>query len=435
MSWLYNSIYLLAIILATPWLAIRSLRTGRYRDGWLEKLFGFVPQLDSQPTLWLHGVSVGEIQLLRPIAEQLQLRFPDHRIVISTTTVTGMRLARQLFPTQIVFYFPLDFSWAVGQALRRIRPHMIVLGELEIWPNLIAQASQQRVPVAIINGRLSERSFCRYSRFNWLLRPTFGRLRLVLAQNETYAQRFRELGVPATCVRVSGSTKFDNVNLERSSSQVSRLKELVGLTPQHRVIVLGSSQDPEESHVLQAFGQLVAEQPALRLIVVPRHAERFESVFQLLYKSQLRVARRSEIHTSIPASDWQIILVDTIGELRWWWGLAEIAVVGGSFGSRGGQNMLEPSAYGCNVSFGPHTWNFREIVNSLVEHEAVSVLEKLTDLHSWLRNELENPEPGRQRGERARAAILRHQGASDRTIDQLECLLRESNINSSRIAA
>ncbi len=435
MVWFFNAIYLLTLMFASPWLVIRAVRSGRYREGWREKLLGLVPRVSDQPTIWLHGVSVGEVQLLKPIADRLSASFPNYRLVISTTTGTGMKLARSLFANHTVCYFPLDFSWAVKRALALIQPSMIVLGELEVWPNLVALAHRQEIPVVVINGRLSEKSFRGYLRAAWLLRPTFSKLALILAQNATYAARFRELGGPCPRICVTGSTKFDNVTLDRNDHNVEQLRQLIGVGNRFRIIVAGSTQDPEEAFILAAFQQLAHRFPELRLVVVPRHAERFEQVYHLLRESKLSVIRRNQIQKPIAAEAWQVLLVDTIGELRYWWGLAEVAIVGGSFGTRGGQNMIEPAGYGANVAFGPNTWNFRDVVKALTEHEAVTVLADLSEIDGWLNHQLDFPEPGRERGSRARQTILEHQGATDRTVGFLGELLAGASTCSARSAA
>ncbi len=278
----------------------------------------------------------------------------------------------------------------------------------------------------VVNGRLSDRSFRGYSRFRRLLQPTFARLSLVAAQDETTAQRFCDLGVAPQRVHVSGSLKFDNVNADRQHPEVLARRKLAGLEEHHRVIVVGSTQDPEEHAALTALERLVPTHPNLKMIVVPRHPERFNEVNDLLRRGKLKVVRRSEIAVSTSADDWQVMLVDTVGELKWWWGVAELALVGGSFGSRGGQNMLEPAAYGAKVAFGPNVWNFREIVRSLLEKDAVWQLPSLDALTDWINDSISDPLSGQSRPQRAIELIRSHQGATDRTCELLESLLKSS---------
>lgn len=412
---------------AAPYIAVRAVRTGRYREGWAERILGRVPELSGDAgCIWMHGVSLGEVQLLRPLVEHFDASDSQRRVVLSTSTLTGMQVAKRSLPGTTSFYCPLDFSWAIKQALIRLKPRLIVLGELEVWPHLIGIATARNIPVAVVNGRLSDRSYRGYSRFRGLLQSTFSRLSLVAAQDDTTAQRFRELGVAPDRVYVSGSLKFDNVNADRLHPEVVARRQLVGLKEHHRVVVVGSTQDPEEQAALSAIEQLLPKHPDLKLIVVPRHPERFDEVDQLLRQGSLKVLRRSQIAQSTSAEDWQVLLVDTVGELKWWWGLAELAMVGGSFGSRGGQNMLEPAAYGAKVAFGPNVSNFREIVRALLEKDAVWQLPSLDALTDWINDSISDPLAGQNRPQRAIELIRSHQGATDRTCGLLESLLKSS---------
>lgn len=428
-GWARNAVYLSALGLALPWLCWRRVRTSRYQAGLEQKLFGLaqptakLDSADNLPTIWLHGVSVGEIQLLKPLVAAWQARHPGWRFVVSCTTDSGMQVARTAFGDDVLlFYFPLDFTWAVSRTLDCLRPDMLVLGELELWPNTIDACRDRRIPVAVVNGRLSERSFSRYRRFSWLTRPMFDKLSLIAAQSESNAQRFRRCGAATTTI-VTGSIKFDNVSFDRQAPAVARLRRWAGLQPEHRVWVMGSTQAGEELPAVHAWQQLRIQFPLLKLIIVPRHPDRFQQVAEDIQRTGVRMQRRSAAGELQSADDWDVLLVDSVGELKWWWGLAEIAIVGGSFGARGGQNMLEPAAYGANVAFGPNTSNFRDIVELLLTGDGAVRLPSLDDLTDWLRQQLLDPEPGRQRGRRAQAIIARSAGALDRTLDALDGLL------------
>ncbi len=417
--------YATVLTAASPWLALRAARTGRYREGWSQRLLGRIPKLaENETSIWFHGVSLGEVQLLKPLVEHFQRIQDTHQVVLSTSTLTGMEVARRSATTHAPFYCPLDFTWAVKESIARVNPRLIVLGELEVWPNLIASAHQQNIPVAVINGRLSDRSFRGYYKFKRWIAPTFERLSLVAAQDETTAERFRALGVAADRIHVAGSLKFDNVSVDAQRPEVIRLRELMGLKNHHRVFVAGSTQDPEEAAALAATSKLLDRFPDMRLIVVPRHPERFDEVDALLRRSELKVLRRSQINESVTADQWQVLLVDTVGELKWWWGLAELALVGGSFGTRGGQNMLEPAAYGAKVAFGPNVSNFRQIVSMLKEKDAVWQLPTLDALPAWIDDHMSHPEIGRDKTARAVELIRSHQGALVRTCNLLQPLLK-----------
>ncbi len=430
--WLRNAIYAGLIFCLTPWILKRMVTTGRYRQGWRDKLFGLAslssgtPLMTNAPLIWLHGVSVGEIQLLRPLIEELRAHRPDLRFAVSTTTETGMELARKLLQDSVLlFYFPLDFSWSVRRTLQALKPSLIVLGELELWPNLLDTAHAMQVPIAVVNGRLSERSFRGYQKFFRWTRGMFSKLNSVSAQSATYAQRFVDCGTPPDHVRVTGSLKFDNVSFDRHAPEVESLRRLVGLSDPtssgKRVWVVGSTQTDEEKAACSCFARVREEFPDLKLIIIPRHRERFDTVADELRRiaacqsSPLHIIRRSTLAVPVDANDWDVLLVDTIGELRWWWGLAEIAVVGGSFGKRGGQNMLEPAAYGVNVGFGPNTSNFRDVVEMLLASDAAQRIASLDALDAWLLEQLRNPEAGQQRGQSAQKLVEEQQGALQRT--------------------
>ncbi len=389
---LIDLLYLLLLTAAAPWLAWRAARTGRYREGFRAKFFGQVPLRTSHARcVWLHAVSVGEVNLLAPLLTEWTRRHADWECVISTTTQTGYALARNKYPDHTVFYCPLDFSWAVRRAMRRVRPDLLVLAELELWPNLIGAARACGARVAVVNGRLSDRSFRGYRRIRWLLRPVLAQLDLVAAQNQQYAARFVELGVPAQRVVATGSVKFDGCQSDRQNPATRALARLAGVTGEDIVFLAGSTQQPEETLALETFRELSAQFPRLRLILVPRHAERFDAVAELLSHSPVSWQRRTQLDDAGRDPQARVLLVDRIGELGAWWGVAQIAFVGGSLGTRGGQNMIEPAAYGAAVSFGPRTHNFRDVVAALLTADAAVVVADGNELTAFVRRCLEDP--------------------------------------------
>ena len=230
MAYLYNFAYLVVIILASPFLIVSSIRNGKYRQGWGAKFLGLVPRSrNDKPCIWLHAVSVGEVNLLQPILTEISLKHPDWECVISTTTLTGMNLAKRKYSQYTVFYCPLDFSWAVASAFRRIKPAMLVLVELEIWPNMIRTAHKRGCPIVIANGRLSEQSFAGYRKISFLIRQTMRRITAVAAQNKDYASRFVSLGVDTSRVHITGSIKFDGAQTNRNNEATQSLMALSGL--------------------------------------------------------------------------------------------------------------------------------------------------------------------------------------------------------------
>lgn len=423
-AYFLNAIYLTLIALASPWLMWNAWRKGKYREGYAAKLWGVAPRrMSSGPCVWLHAVSVGEVNLLAPVLKEIAARHPDWECVISTTTRAGYELAWKKYADHPVFYCPLDFSWAVRRALRRIRPDLLVLAELELWPNLIRAAREQGVRIAVMNGRLSAHSFRGYSRIRPFVRRLLASIDLIAAQNREYADRFLALGAPVERVHITGSVKYDGAQTDRRNPATLRLAKLAGVAQDDIVWLAGSTQAPEEAVVLDVFRQLAAEFPRLRLILVPRHPERFGEAAELIARSGLPWRRRSELeHVPIGAAP-RILLVDAVGELGAWWGTAQIAFVGGSLGKRGGQNMIEPAAYGAAVSFGPNTRNFRDIVDQLLAARGAVVVRDQGELAAFVRRAILDDRFATELGLRAKHFVASQLGATARTVDLLATLM------------
>ncbi len=455
-SWLLNVIYLAILVVASPLIVWQAVRTGKYREGFRAKFLGWVPTRDGNaPCIWVHAVSVGEVNLMATLIRELRTAHADWQFVVSTTSRTGYELARKKYADLTVFYCPLDFSWAVRTALRRIRPTMLVLAELELWPNLIMATKQYGARVAIVNGRLSDHSFPGYRRIRPFISRLLRQVDLIAAQNDESAQRFLALGAPSGRVHVTGSLKYDGAQTDRQNPRTQSLRALAGIADDDIVFLAGSTQEPEEQIAIDIFRRLAPEHPRLRLVLVPRHPERFDAVAQLLDASHLPWQRRSQLdpaprsatasRLNIPNSPLPIphsllaprssLLVDTVGELGAWWGTAHIAFVGGSFGSRGGQNMIEPAAYGAAVSFGPNTWNFRDIVATLLAADAAVVVNDTATLEAFVRRCLDDPTFAEQLGTRAQLLVRTQLGATARTIDLLDQTLNNRSSYIHREAA
>jgi 3-deoxy-D-manno-octulosonic-acid transferase len=421
--WLLNGIYLLALLLLSPWLVWRAIRTGRYRRGLLAKLFGQQPVPPQPGCVWFHGVSLGEIHLLRTLVPAFRKRHPKRPCVISTTTETGYDEARRTFPDLPVIFFPFDFSWAVRRTLKHLQPALVVLAEGEYWPNFLIAAQRLGVPVAVVNGRMSPRSFRRYQSVSWLARWLLNKLTLLAVQTEAYDACLCALGADRGRIRVTGSIKFDGVETDRRHRRTEELRRLLSVTSDDLVWIAGSTQAPEEELVLRMYPALRAAHPNLRLVLVPRHPERFDEVASLVQRARLRLVRRSRL--SQPLEDRSaVVLVDSMGELMYLWGLCEIAFVGGSLdGKRGGQNMLQPAAVGAAVLFGPHVWNFKDQAQRLVEAGGAIQVADAAALEANLRRLLANASERQALGLAGREFVLSQQGATRRTIDLLGELL------------
>jgi 3-deoxy-D-manno-octulosonic-acid transferase len=429
-SWLLNLVYLAIIAVCFPVIIWRAMRTGKYREGYREKLLGLVPRrLGNETCIWIHAVSVGEVNLVATLLRELHARHPDWQIVVSTTSRTGYELARKKYADYTVFYCPLDFSWAANTAMRRIRPTMLVLAELELWPNLITSAKRQGARVAIVNGRLSDHSFPGYRRIRPLVAALLRGVDLIAAQNEESASRFRALGAPAECVHITGSLKYDGAQTDRNNLRTEALRQIAGIGPDNIIFLGGSTQEPEEQYAIEIYRRLAKQHPQLRLILVPRHAERFDAVAKLLEASGLSWRRRTQLTSQPPdppGAARRILLVDTVGELGAWWGTTQVGFVGGSFGERGGQNMIEPAAYGAAVSFGPNTWNFRDIVAALISNNAAVTVQNASELESFVRRCLDEPAYAGELGSRAQEFVRSNLGATRRSVVLMESLLNAS---------
>lgn len=432
---LLNFLYCAALWLASPLVIYRAARYGRYRRGVRQKFLGLSREdlefadetlklRDAAPVAWFHAVSVGEVNLITGLVREFRATHPDYQVVVSTSTDTGYDLAKSRFDDLPVFFCPLDFTWAVNRTFATLRPRLLVLAELELWPNLIRFAGQWGCRVAVANGRLSKRSADRYRRFARLLSPAFSRLDWIGCQDASYAERFIACGARPEAVAITGSIKFDDAPSTRDTLEIHRIARWAGVDPWHQVLVAGSTHSGEEAIALQAYQQLSAEHRELRLVLVPRHKERFDEVARLIVAAGYQVERRSERLS--PSDHWPadtVVLVDTLGELLHWWGISRIAFVGGGFGARGGQNMLEPAGYGSAVCFGPNTQNFEDIARRLVEAEGAVRLQEPADLARFAERCLTDPPAADSLGRRAQEVVAAHRGATVRTIQQLSQLL------------
>jgi 3-deoxy-D-manno-octulosonic-acid transferase len=438
--WLFNLIYFGILLFCAPILLYQSVRHGKYRTGWRQKLFGRVPKrqrilkgrAESPHTkiVWFHAVSVGEVKLLHPLLQKIRDTKPDWCCTISTTSKTGMDLAKQMFGHEwTVFYCPLDFSWAVRTALQRIKPDMLVLVEQELWPNLIETAKKSGVKLAIVNGRFGEGGYKRYLWIRPIVAPLLQQFDLIAPQSELYAGWFRRLGVSSEVIRITGSIKFDGANTDRNNPGTEHLRTLAGILADDIVFVAGSTQHPEETFAIECYEHLKKDFPQLRLIIVPRHPERFEEVSAMLNSKDILWERRSTLPEERKSQHPRILLVDTIGELGKWWGTATIAYVGGSMGKRNGQNMIEPAAYGAAVCFGPNTKNFHHVVEMMLRDNAAQVVHDQREMEHFVRRCLEEPGFAEQLGTNAQNLVQRQIGATQKTLEALQTVLENGKNN------
>jgi 3-deoxy-D-manno-octulosonic-acid transferase len=382
--------------------------------------------------VWLHAVSVGEVNVSKPLVAALEEALPGGEVVVSTITETGQEVATRAFGADRVFYCPYDFSWMVRRALDRTRPDMLVLMELEIWPNLIREATRRGIPVIVANGRISDRAFARYRHTKWAFRGSLRRLAAFCAQDETCAARARELGVPAERVHVTGNLKFDSVPAAPSEAKVAALRQQLGIGAEDRVIVGGSTHPTEEAALGRAYDALKKDHAGLRLVVVPRHPERFAAAEADLRALGLAVWRLTRADAGEGPEPDAVVLVDRMGVLGSLYALASVAVVGGSFYRHGGQNPIEPAALGVPPVFGPHMFNFQQVAQLLLDSKACVKLETSSELAGTLHALLQDEQRREALGRRARAAVEGARGATPRTIRLIRRILPPTTPSSAR---
>jgi 3-deoxy-D-manno-octulosonic-acid transferase len=420
MMWLaYEGLVLLGLLLYLPRALWRRrlphrgwrMRLGRYPAALASRLHG-------RRSLWVHAVSVGEVLAARPLLRRLEAAAPEQPVVVSTVTSSGFAVAQEhLGRNGVAVYFPLDLRPCVRRALEALRPGLLLLMESELWPLVIHEAHARGIPVAVVNGRVSERAFRRWRLARGLLAGTLGRVRLFLMQREEDASRLRRLGAPADRVRVVGSLKWEASLSARPSAQaIGEAARRLGLDTRTPVLVGGSTHRGEEDALLGALARLRVGAPELRLILAPRHLERLGEVEALVRRAGLHPLRLSSPE---PAPVWDVGLVDTFGQLSLYYGLATVVFIGGSLIPHGGQNPLEAASLGKPVLFGPSMHNFSDIARQLLDAGAARQLRSRRELAGALRPLLQRPGDAQALGRRAQELTERSQGAADRTLEAL----------------
>ena len=420
----YNLAMLAALVLGAPWWLWKMATTHKYREGLMERL-GRVPirLRPAKPVIWLHAVSVGEVLAVSRLVSELDRAFPGHQLVISTTTRTGQALARERFGANRVFYCPLDLPSAVSAYLNVLQPKLFILAETEFWPNLLSGCYRRGIPVAVVNARISDRSWPRYLRLRSLWQPFLSHLSAVLAQSDTDAERLKAIGCSSERVSVAGNLKFD----VRAAWEAEATVQLRALAPGLRFVVAGSTLEGEEAALIEAWPRLLEADPQLVLVLAPRHPERFAAVAALLDHTGISWLKRSDWQASprqkIQAlSPGKIVLLDTIGELASVYSLASVSFVGGSLIPVGGHNPLEPAQFSVPIIMGPHFTNFRAIVDDLLAHQALRIV-TADELASVLVELLQNRPAAVAMGARARRVFEQQAGATERCLQALQQLM------------
>ncbi len=423
----YNILFTIGFILSSPYYFVRMRRRGNWQSGFGQRFGRYDAKLKqaitNRHTLWIHAVSVGEVNVCTQLIRALEPRLPNVKIVVSTTTTTGMGQLQSKLPTHISkIYYPIDRRPYVARALSTIRPQAILLVEAEIWPNFLWRARDMGTPLFLVNARLSDRSYRGYRRFGLLFKPLFASFMGVGAQNEADAAKLRELGCRPEAIRVVGSLKFDAATLgERHPLDVPAMLRQLGVGPGARLLVGGSTHPGEEAILAEQFLRLRARVPELFLVLVPRHFERSRDVGRELGACGVRFAYRSEItaHTQHRPGEIDCLLVNTTGELNHFYEQAAVIFIGKSLTAAGGQNPIEPGALGKAMVFGPNMQNFAEVVRSFLAGNGAVQVRNAGELEKALGDLLTDESRRELLGRNALKVVHENLGAIDRTVDMI----------------
>lgn len=434
----YNILFSAGALLSSPYFLLKMVRTGKYRKGIGQRFAiyrGLFKSLREERPIWVHAVSVGEVNAAAPLIKELKRRDVKRKIVLSTVTATGQEMAKKILPeADAIFLFPLDLGFVVGTAVARINPRLFVTLETEIWPNLLAAMKRRNIPAILVNGRISAKSLKGYRRVAPFLKTVLDSFSALCMQTQTDAERIISLGADPHRVQVCGNLKYDRGELLTDPDGRERALALLGL-PAHqpkegpgrdkvpRIFLAGSTHPGEEEIVLAAYQELRKEVPDLILVIAPRHPERFSEVEQIMALAGFKVVRRSCIREA--SYPYEAILLDTIGELSNIYAAATIVFVGGSLVPTGGHNPLEPAAWGKPVLFGPHMENFLEIAERLLSGGGAVQVNNEAELAKQARALLENRGLYEQMGGKALAVVRANLGATQAVIKVVEEYLKD----------
>ena len=434
---LYSILVLVVAVVASPWFIYQALRYKKY-VGSLGQRMGYLPlsfNMDGDESIWVHAVSVGEVLTARPLISDLKRRYPNLRMFLSTTTMAGQQLARRNVPdVDAVFYFPFDFAFVVRRTLDLVRPKLFIMMETEIWPNLLRECRARGIKTAVVNGRLSPRSFPRYRMIRPMMRRVLDHIDRFLVQSEESARRFIDLGADPARVVVTGSLKFDSLEVSSTALQAGapaarsvrggvearardRVLRYFRVPASRPVIVAGSTMKGEEIAVLRAFRRVRSTAPNTLLVLAPRNPERFGEAEQLARQEGWKVSRRSDLAIDAePRVD--VVVLDTIGELATIYQIATVVFVGGSLVATGGHNVLEPAVFGKPIVFGPHMQNFLEIAEAFVSNGAGVQLAGEEQLEESFLSLMSDPVRRARLGAAARALVEANRGANEKSVQR-----------------
>jgi len=423
---LYHILLLVVLILGSPILLLRLLTLRHYRRGLGERLGFYFKTLAAKrskaPTLWIHGSSVGEMQTILPFLDEIKLKFPEYQLFFSATTMAGVELLRS--KKLNVIYFPLDLIWIVKRAFKFIQPSLIFVLETELWPSFVSVAVKNKVPLVLVNGRISDFSFKRYRLVRLWVRKVLNQFSLVLVQSVEDRNRFLRLGLYPEKLRTTGNLKFDAATLRTpSKEEIDKLNQLFGRENSDLVIVAGSTHPGEEEILSRIYLNLSKTFHTLRMIIAPRHLTRIPEIEKVFQKFGLSYELRSKLRSG--KSRVPVLLLDTLGELYKFYALADIVFVGRSLCGKGGQNPLEPASLGKPIFFGPHMENFREATEALLQCHGATCVRDEQDLQENISAFLFYPDLRIQGGKKAATVFGSHHGAGKRTFEEIKKLVQQ----------
>ncbi|MDP6380209.1 MAG: 3-deoxy-D-manno-octulosonic acid transferase [Phycisphaerae bacterium] len=414
--------YGLLALTAWPVYVPLILSKRKWREGLAERL-GVVPRLKKHPfRLWVHAISVGEVEAARSFIPALAKACPDAEIVISTTTRTGRERARKLFPQHLVFHFPLDITPSVLSALSRIKPAAVIQVEAEWWPNFMIKATRRGVPIIAVNVRITEKGLRGYQRISSLMRVMLNTPTAIGVQNQLYADRLVSLGADAGRIRITGQMKYDNVSFDIPEG-VDELRARCSLEAGEPLLLAASTGPGEPELLLRAYRRLKAKHSRLRLAIVPRRPEQFDETAERIKRAGFALFRLSQVGQGKPVAHDAVILGDTMGELMKFYALADAAFIGRSLVPMGGSNPIEPASLGKAVVFGPHMFNFADPADIFVTEGAARQVKDETEFADTIDELLADPDILRQMGERGQRAITQQQGATKKNIELVKSAL------------
>ncbi|HEY1172840.1 MAG TPA: 3-deoxy-D-manno-octulosonic acid transferase [Verrucomicrobiae bacterium] len=424
MRFLYNILFVIFFCLSAPYYFWKMWRRGNWQAGFKQRFGRYedLPPADpKRPAIWLHAVSVGEVNICAQVIRDLRQRAPQYRIIVSTTTSTGMGELRKRLPEDIEkVYYPVDFLPFVKRALNRIQPVAVALIEAEIWPNFLWELQRRDIPRFLVNARVSERSYRGYRRFSFLFAPLFKSFQGIGAQNEEDSVRLREIGCRPETVHVFGNLKFDAVHLPtKRPIDVPTLLASLGVKSDAPILLGGSTFPGEEKILGDIFLRLRQQHPDLFLVLVPRHFERAHEALADLNALGLKVTLRSELNGLDAPQKSDCLLVNSTGELVFFYEHATVVFVGKSITANGGQSPIEPAALGKAMTFGPNMQNFTSIVRAFLQANGAVQVKDVAELERVLADLLHNPTKREELGRNGLAVVKQNQGATQRTIDML----------------